>query len=202
VPSPIIASTPYYFGVDRNFIIRRYRPTDQPAIEALYGRVQPYRPEDEASVESMHARAAMAQRTGDRWAPLTHGPDTLDDVEGTYAAFWVAEIDGTIAGIVGALRGVIPAISSMPGGDALRARTDVVELRRLRVAPEHRRCGIGAALTSEVVDWARSARYASLLLNTTSAQAPARALYERMGFRQIGAHFLGELEIIWYEMKL
>jgi hypothetical protein len=41
-----------------------------------------------------------------------------------------------------------------------------------------------------------------LLLNTTSAQAPARALYERMGFQQIGAHFLGELEIIWYEMKL
>jgi GNAT superfamily N-acetyltransferase len=185
-----------------NFTIRRYQPRDQSAIEALYGRVQPYRPEDEAAVESMHARAAEAQREGRRWAPLTHGPDTLADVEGTYAAFWIAEIDGAIVGIVGALRGVVPAVASMPGGDALRARTDVAELRRLRVAPEHRRSGIGAALTSEVVDWARSARYTSLLLNTTSAQAPARALYERMGFRQIGAHFLGELEIIWYEMLL
>jgi GNAT superfamily N-acetyltransferase len=184
------------------FTIRLYEPADQPAIEALYARVQPYRPEDQAAVESMHARAAAAQRSGDRWAPLTHGPDTLHDIEGTYAAFWVAEIDGAIAGMVGALRGVVPAIASMPGGEALRARTDVVELRRLRVAPEHWRSGIGAALTSVVVDWAREAKYGSLLLNTTSAQTPARALYERMGFRQIGAQFLGELEIVWYELAL
>jgi aspartate N-acetyltransferase len=185
-----------------NFTIRRYRRSDQRAIEALHARVQPYRPEDEAAVETMRARAANAQRMGHNWAPLTHGPDTLGDVEGTYAAFWVAEIDAGVVGMVGALHGVVPAIAAMPDGEALQARRDIVELRRLRVAPEHWRRGIGAALTSAVIDWARSEGYRTLLLNTTSAQAPARALYERMGFRRIGAHFLSELEVVWYAIEL
>jgi ribosomal protein S18 acetylase RimI-like enzyme len=79
---------------------------------------------------------------------------------------------------------------------------DVAELRRLRVAPEVRRMGMGAALTRAVIDRFRNDGVRTLYLHTTSPQAPARALYERMSFRDIGHTLTGEWEYVWYKMEL
>jgi aspartate N-acetyltransferase len=89
-----------------------------------------------------------------------------------------------------------------PPRDTWHERTDVAELRRLRVAPEARRMGIGAALTSAVIDWCRDDGCRTLYLHTTSPQAPARALYERLGFRDVGHILTGEWEYVWYAMEL
>jgi GNAT superfamily N-acetyltransferase len=181
------------------FTIRRYQPADQPGIEALQRRVELYRPDDMSEVEAMRDRAARAREAGIGWAPHEPSPDSIDDVERWYAAFWVALVRDRIAGMVGVRRSFTP---QAPPRDTWHQRTDVAELRRLRVAPEARRTGIGAALTRAVIDWSRAEGCSVLYLHTTSPQAPARALYERLGFRDVLHTLTGEYESVWYAMDL
>lgn len=183
-----------------NYVIRRNEPADQLAIEALEQRVQPYRPEDQGAVDAMHKRAALARASGEGWIRHQPEPDDIRDIARWYAAFWVAVIDTNIVGMVGVRREFMPG-STLPRDD-WHTRDDVAELRRLRVAPEARRLGIGAALTRTVIDWAREDGCRVLHLHTTSPQAPARALYERLGFRDVGHSLTGEWEYVWYAMEL
>jgi GNAT superfamily N-acetyltransferase len=189
--------------VTQPIVIRPYLPVDLPQVRALNARVQPYRPEDEGEVAAMHARAEEAQRTGDRWSPRFASTDTLDEVEGSYAAFWVAAMSAEIVGIIGVRIGVPPkeAAAARREGEWL-GRTDIADLRRLRVAPEAQRVGIGARLTQTVIDWARQHQMRAVMLNTTAAQTPARALYENCGFVEVSRAFLGEYEFVWYELTL
>ncbi len=79
----------------------------------------------------------------------------------------------------------------------------MAELIHLRVAEESRREGIGAALVQSVIDWSRDHGYGLLVLNTSTPQFPARALYNRMGFREAGlAYLAGRYEVVWYERAL
>ena len=182
------------------FTIRRYLPDDQDAIENLERLVQPYRPEDQPDVDAMYKRAALARASGDGWITHQPEPDDIRDIARWYAAFWVAEHNGEIVGMVGVRREFMPG--SAPPRDDWHARDDIAELRRLRVAPEARRMGIGEALTRAVIDWAREDGCRVLHLHTTSPQAPARALYERLGFRDVGHTLTGEWEYVWYAMDL
>jgi ribosomal protein S18 acetylase RimI-like enzyme len=194
-----------YDAMRTQFSIRRYQPTDQAAIEALEQRVQPYRPEDQLEVEAMRARAAEARASGTGWIPHIPEPDDVRDVARWYAAFWVAVlqervVDDAVVGMVGVRRDFMPG--SAPPRDDWHTRDDIAELRRLRVAPEARRMGIGAALTGCVIDWSRAQGCRVLHLHTTSPQAPARALYERLGFRDVGHTLTGDYEYVWYAMDL
>jgi GNAT superfamily N-acetyltransferase len=186
--------------VGQDFVIRLYDPADQPAIEALEQRVVPYRPEDMREVEAMHYRAARARETGVGWQAHMPEPDDISDVKRWYAGFWVATIEDKVVGMVGVRREFAPGVA--PPRDTWHRRDDVAELRRLRVAPEARRLGIGAALTRAVIDWCRANGCSVLYLHTTSPQAPARALYESLGFRDIAHVLTGEWEYVWYEMPL
>jgi len=76
----------------------------------------------------------------------------------------------------------------------------VGEVRRLRVAAAWRRRGVATALLRELIDWAARHQLASLVLNTTSAQGPALALYARLGFQEIGRSYLGEYELVWMHL--
>lgn len=188
--------------------IRPYQIDDLACIKALHGRMGPYRPEDQPVVEEMFARAAEAERTGDRWVPLAPCADSLDAIEGSYLAFWVAvatgpQDTGELAGTVGVRRCVEMTGS---GGLAIALEwhqsEDVAELLSLRVAPERWRSGIGAQLCRTVVDWSGENRFRSLVLNTTAAQLPALALYRRLGFREVGRSFVGGYELVWLELPL
>jgi GNAT superfamily N-acetyltransferase len=188
--------------------IRRYAPRDLPKVRALNARIGPYRPEDQEVVEAMVARAAAAERAGDRWVPLDSAPDSLDTIDTSYLAFWVAvtpERQGDdVVGMIGVRRFGFDTEES--GGLALAAewqrRGDVAELRRLRVAPEVWRRGIGARLTQTVIDWSRENGFRSLVLNTTSPQAAARALYRRLGFTEVARSYIGSYELVWLEIHL
>ena len=70
---------------------------------------------------------------------------------------------------------------------------------RLRVDPEWRRRGIASALTRELMTFSAQAEHAfrALVLNTTSAQLPALALYSKVGFGEVGRCFLGAYELVW-----
>jgi GNAT superfamily N-acetyltransferase len=64
---------------------------------------------------------------------------------------------------------------------------DDVYLAAMWVAPEHRRRGVGLALVDRTVAWARAEGAAGVTLEVNEALGPARALYERAGFRPTGA---------------
>ena len=52
--------------------------------------------------------------------------------------------------------------------------------------PDSRRAGVGRALVSAVVDWARDTGATSVDVWVTSGNEPARRLYEALGFRADG----------------
>jgi GNAT superfamily N-acetyltransferase len=76
-------------------------------------------------------------------------------------------------------------------------------VKHLRVAEESRRLGIGSALVRTVIDWCRDHGCRLLVLNTSTPQAPARALYKRMGFSEAGMAYLeARYEIVWHQLEL
>ncbi len=89
------------------------------------------------------------------------------------AATFVAVIDAADVGLV--------------TGAKMRGREGVAGLFGLWVAPEARRRGVGDALVRAVVDWARGAGYARLLIEVADSNGPAVALYARAGFEPTGA---------------
>jgi RimJ/RimL family protein N-acetyltransferase len=201
--------------------IRRYQSEDLAAVKSLNARIEPFRPEDHAEVEAMFARAREAERTRDRWVPLISSTDTLDCVDDSYLAFWVAvaearaelsaplpveasKSDRPIVGMVGVRHcgdDTIQLASGLPLASEWQTHEDVAELRRLRVAPEHWGSGIGTRLCRAVIDWTRDREYRALILNMTAAQLPAIALYRKLGFQEVGRSFTGAYELVWLELR-
>lgn len=73
------------------------------------------------------------------------------------------------------------------------------EMKRLYVRPAFRGIGLGRQLAEAVLDFARTAGYTCVLLDTLSDMESARALYEDLGFEEVppyyhnpiaGAHYL------------
>jgi GNAT superfamily N-acetyltransferase len=119
---------------------------------------------------------------------------------------WVAEAQPNreIAGVVALHRaGYGP---EMPAGVAVfddwRDSDDVVELRRLRVAPAYRRQGVATALSRTAIGWSRENEMRLIVLNTTSAQLPALNLYHGLGFREVCRSFVGRYELVWLALRL
>lgn len=156
--------------------------------------IRPYRPTDQAGVRALHDRTPPAGSTAAGPQPW---PADLDEIPRRYAAFWVAVTDGDeeVVGMVGV---------ATPGQEAppfvLRGRSGVAQVRRMRVAPERQRQGIGAALLRAVLAWRREHGGGPLIVETTVQQAAAVALYRRMGFRDIGRSWLGAYELTWLEL--
>jgi ribosomal protein S18 acetylase RimI-like enzyme len=44
--------------------------------------------------------------------------------------------------------------------------------------------------------------FRALVLNTTSAQLPALAMYRRLGFTEVGRCFLGPYELVWMQRNV
>lgn len=188
--------------------IRPYQPGDLTRVERLETQVKPYRPEDQTEVQAMFARALQAEQRGDeRW--MSPGDTGLPNTPDTYAAFWIGEYVEAVptSPLVGtvAVRPFYAGIETPPDlkfAQEWQGRGDVVELRRLRVAPEVRGQGVGTRLCQTVIDWSSQKRYGKLVVNTTTPQVPALRLYKRLGFREVGHSFIGSYELVWFELSL
>jgi ribosomal protein S18 acetylase RimI-like enzyme len=192
-----------------NIQIRRYEVHDLEKVRALHERMEPFRPDDQAAVQAMYARAAEAERTRDRWVPYSPAADSLEVIEASYLAFWVAVAAAgrdrdAVVGMVGVRRcgAEMTALCGLPIASEWQQRGTIVELRRLRVAPEHWRRGIGTRLSQSVIDWSYNNGFRSVVLNTTVAQVPALAMYRRLGFQEVGRSFAGIFELVWLELLL
>jgi len=115
----------------------------------------------------------------------------LADLPGDYApprgALIVAIIEGQVAGCV--------ALRPLDNVDYPNA----AEMKRLYVRKAFRGFGLGRQLVEAVMDAARQAGYACILLDTLDDMEAARALYDGLGFEDIppyyhnpipGAHYL------------
>jgi GNAT superfamily N-acetyltransferase len=113
-------------------------------------------------------------------------------------AFFGAFLDGTrVGGATVALRA--------RDVEMLEGRDDLAVLWDLRVAPEHRGKGIGAALIEAAGEWARANGATTLKVETQNINVPACRRYGASGFvvrkANIGAYsdFPDEVQLLWYK---
>ncbi len=81
----------------------------------------------------------------------------------------IAEVSGRIVGVVA----------------SRRIDDDACEMKRMFVETSAHGQGVGRALANELIDRARAAGYASMLLDTSKGQTAAIALYRSLGFVEI-----------------
>lgn len=85
-------------------------------------------------------------------------------------SFWlVAEVNGQVAGYVGS-----------------QSVLDAADMMNFAVSPDYRKQGIGQALVKNLVHHLQQNNVIALLLEVRVSNAPAIALYEKMGFVQVG----------------
>ncbi|XP_072308964.1 N-acetyltransferase 8-like 2 [Eucyclogobius newberryi] len=108
----------------------------------------------------------------------------MRDIPGSFMSrpgdcFWVAEAE-------------VEGCTQILGTVAVVEREDGVErfgeLFRLIISPKCRRMGLGFRLTQTVVDFCKERGFSKLRLETSSTQAAAVALYEKMGFQIVLVH--------------
>ncbi|MEY3379919.1 MAG: GNAT family N-acetyltransferase [Hylemonella sp.] len=115
----------------------------------------------------------------------------LDALPGAYAlpqgSLLMVNYDGQLAGCC--------ALRPLPSVEYPNA----CEMKRLYVRPAFRRLGLGRLLAESIMDRARLAGYATILLDTLDDMEAARSLYQDLGFVEIppfylspiaGAHYL------------
>ncbi|HZU67744.1 MAG TPA: GNAT family N-acetyltransferase [Ktedonobacteraceae bacterium] len=146
-----------------------------------------YTPADQEAIEYLHVYAL--EQTG---AYLGRGPwdDDIYTIEETYlnnqGEFLIGEWDGVFVAM-GAFRHTGPR----------RA-----EIKRMRVHPDYQGRGLGQIILNELEARARAMGYKTLHLDTSILQIPARKLYEKNGYREVGRDNYGGLEVILYEKEL
>ncbi|WP_368353811.1 MULTISPECIES: GNAT family N-acetyltransferase [Comamonadaceae] len=105
----------------------------------------------------------------------------LADLPGDYAPprgqILLAEVDGAIAGCC--------ALRPLDTADYPNA----AEMKRLYVRKAFRGFGLGRQLAEAMLDVARQAGYASVLLDTLDGMESARALYADLGFEEIPPYY-------------
>jgi GNAT superfamily N-acetyltransferase len=92
-----------------------------------------------------------------------------------------------------------------PGVDMLRGRQDVALLWDVRVAPEMRGRGVGAALMAAVEAWSDAHGADWIEVETQNVNVPACRFYERTGFvlREVHPHAYptlpDEVQLLWHK---
>ena len=93
----------------------------------------------------------------------------LSEVDNPLSYWLVVEDNGTIAGYVGS-----------------QSVLDAADMMNLAVSPDYRRQGIGQVLVNALTDHLRQNNVIALLLEVRVSNEPAIALYQKLGFEQVG----------------
>jgi GNAT superfamily N-acetyltransferase len=97
-----------------------------------------------------------------------------------FAASWVDPPVVVVGRIAGEVVGAYYLKPNFPGRAAHIANAGYV------VASERRGAGIGRRLVEDSIDRARTAGFDAIMFNLVFESNPARPLYERLGWREIG----------------
>ncbi len=80
------------------------------------------------------------------------------------------------------------------------AHENACEMKRLYVRAAFRKDGVGRAIARELLDAARRAGHAVMLLDTLDEMAAARGLYASLGFREVPPYYVNPLPGAHYLM--
>ncbi|XP_023269800.1 probable N-acetyltransferase camello isoform X1 [Seriola lalandi dorsalis] len=108
----------------------------------------------------------------------------MQDIPGNYLSrpddcFWVveAEVDGRVQ-----IMGMVAVMAKQSGKEKYG------ELFRMIISPLCRRMGLGFRMAQIVVDFCKERGFSKVVLETSSTQTAAVALYEKLGFCHILSH--------------
>lgn len=172
-------------GGRHTFTIRSFRRGDLPACRKLY-------------VEGLIGGSLADNDTG----------FDLDDIESTYLKvpgnhFWVATMPVVAADGSGAGTGSNAAGEPVVGMIGVQHHdAGVGEIRRLRVAAEQRRRGIGSALVERALRFCQEQHYLKITLDTFIEREPAVRLFEKFGFRHDRTRSLGGRDLMYFYLDL
>ena len=141
--------------------------------------VREYKLEDKSKVEEMfrsgfqmYKEPANFTILANMFVDRTMEKDMKDIIQSYMQAdkanFWVAEVDGQVAGCVGVFKH--------------DEDQEACELVRMSVDINIRRCGIGSALIKTVEEWAVNEGFKRVRLCTGGPMAAACALYKKNGY--------------------
>nr|CBN80767.1 Probable N-acetyltransferase camello [Dicentrarchus labrax] len=108
----------------------------------------------------------------------------MQDIPGNYLSrpddcFWVteAEVDGRAE-----VMGMVAVVAKQSGEKSYG------ELFRMIISPSCRRMGLGVRMAQTVVDFCKERGFSEVVLETSSTQTAAVALYKKLGFSQVLSH--------------
>jgi ribosomal protein S18 acetylase RimI-like enzyme len=150
-------------------------------------KIRSFRSADQAACGRLYREGLIGGRIAENDTALD-----LDDIENVYMKgggnhFWVAELPG------GELVGMIGVQHHDEG-------TGVI--RRLRVAKDHRRKGIGAALLETAIRFCEQQGYLKITLDTFMESEPAIKLFEKFRFRLMNKRKIGDRELMYFILDL
>jgi ribosomal protein S18 acetylase RimI-like enzyme len=148
--------------------------------------IRSFEPRDHDDVRRLYTDGLL----GGSLSPNDTGFD-IDDVNLAYmktpgSHFWVAEIDGETAGMIG--------VQQLDAG--------VGEIRRLRVRREFRRRGIGSGLLQRALEFCRDQGLLKVTLDTYIEREPALKLFEKFNFRHDKTRETGGKQLLFFYLDL
>jgi GNAT superfamily N-acetyltransferase len=133
--------------------------------------------------DAVALRAAAVADLGVRYGGDEDAKEFIDPA--TIVTTVVVRIDG-VAVAAGSVRDVSGTDDGRGSGTAHPAATG--EVKRVFVAPEHRRNGLARLLMSVLERGAREVGFRRLVLETGTAQPEAMAMYERLGYEPVESY--------------
>jgi putative acetyltransferase len=93
---------------------------------------------------------------------------------------------------------------ALAGCGALRPiAAGVAELKRMWTRPAFRGRGVARGVATALLDAARAEGYRTVRLDTLEGMTAARALYQSLGFREIGPYYANPLPgVVYMELTL
>jgi ribosomal protein S18 acetylase RimI-like enzyme len=150
-------------------------------------QIRSFQPPDQAACNRLYREGLI----GGTLSENDTGCD-LDDIQSVYMNtpgnhFWVAE--ATVCEVVGMI-----GVQHHEEGCA--------EIRRLRVASDYRRRGIGSALVEAAVGFCEQHNYLKVTLDTFMEREPAIRLFEKFRFRHFRTRNVNGKDLMYFLLDL
>jgi GNAT superfamily N-acetyltransferase len=148
--------------------------------------IRSFRPADLPACRKLYVEGLLGGKLAENDTALD-----IDDIDAVYMHtagnhFWVAEIRGQIVGMIG--------VQHHDQG--------IGQVRRLRVAQDHRRRGIGSALLETAITFCRENQCLKVALDTFAERGTVVEMFQKLGFRHGGARMAAGKELMYFYFDL